>query len=263
MKRSRAQRPLFDDLPRAADDSGPEPVEISIIGEIGWEVSGADVRKDIKAAGKDAPLAVAVHSGGGSIFESFLIFNSLAEHPGPVSVDILGISLSAASWIPLAADPGKIRIRKLAKVMIHNARGGVFGTAEEMRGRADLLASLDQQMAQLYADRSGKPLAEVAEMMDAETWMSPAEALEFGIVDSVVERPAVENRLDLSNLSNVPDDVAELYGLNASRPRPASSFLAQVALATASEPAPSDPSFYQQEALVERVAAACAKGVTL
>lgn len=195
----------------------PAAVQIDIIGEIGWEVEAAEVRKQIKAADPKDDIEVELHSPGGSIFEGFLIYNALKEHPGPVSVKILGLSASAASWIPFAADPGAISMHKTGQMMIHLSRSGAFSDADGMERQAKLLRSLDHQMAELYAGRSGIEPAAALDLMRAETWMTTDEAKEAGFIDIIIDGPDPVNRIDLSK-HDVPAAVSERYGLRPKSP---------------------------------------------
>lgn len=215
-KKPAAQTDLFPgESPPASGPKAPAvaPVPIDIVGGIGMEVDAKDIRRQITAANPEAEIAVSLHTPGGSIFDGYLIHNSLVDHPGPVSVKIMGLAASAGSWIPLAADPGEIRMHKLAQLMIHKGRGGAFDTADGLDRHAALLRKLDDQMAALYAARTGLSADVIMEMMDAETYMTTEEAKEAGFVDEIVEGDLPENRLDLSQLADVPDAVAELFGV--------------------------------------------------
>ena len=220
-KKPAAQTDLFPG--KTPPTSGPKvsavaAVPIEIVGQIGWDVDAKEIRSQITAADPKAEIAVSLHSPGGSIFDGYLIHNSLRDHPGPVSVKIMGLAASAGSWIPLAADPGQIRMHKLAQLMIHKGRGGAFDTADGLERHAALLRTLDDQMAALYAARTGLESDAILDMMDAETYMTTEEALEAGFVDEIVEGSLPENRLDLSSLADVPEAVAQLFGVIAAPP---------------------------------------------
>jgi ATP-dependent protease ClpP protease subunit len=78
-----------------------------------------------------------------------------------------------------------IAVEKPAKVMIHDARGGVLGDAADMRQMADLLDELSDTIAQIYADRAGGTVAKWRAAMGAETWYSAHAAVDAGLADRV------------------------------------------------------------------------------
>jgi ATP-dependent Clp endopeptidase proteolytic subunit ClpP len=254
-KKPAAQTNLFPGNQAPENASEVPAVAIDIIGRIGLEVDAADTRRQITAADPKAPIEVALHSQGGSIFDGYLIHNSLVDHPGPVSVKIMGLAASAGSWIPLAADPGQIRMHKLAQLMIHRGRGGAFDTADGLERHAAMLRKLDDQMAALYAARTGLSAEAIMEMMDAETFMTTEEAKEAGFVDEIVEAPVSESRLDLSDLADVPDAVASLFGIGFEPPTDTDPFagLAAAVERAADLPASEVPTI--DPGLLEEVAA--------
>lgn len=194
-------------------------IGIEIIGEIGLDVDSRGVRRQVKSASKGDSIAVDLHSHGGSVFESYLIHNTLKAHPGPVSVTILGLAASAGSWIPLAADKGSLFIHNLAQIMAHESRSMAFGTASLMEKQAVLLRKLDSQLAGLYSERTGIDKDEFLSLMESETWWSSEEALDVGLVDKILEKDPISNRFDLSSFKNVPKSVEEFFGA-LSRPDP-------------------------------------------
>lgn len=204
---------LLAGTPEDKHRDNPKAVEIEIIGGIGRDVDASDKRREIKAVADDTPIHVNLHSGGGSVLDSYLIHNSLLAHPAPVSVTILGLAASAASWIPLAADPGMLSMHNTAQMMIHRARMGAFDTADGLQRGAEFLRALDGQSASLYATRTGIGQDEIMALMDAETWMTTEAAAKAGFVDTVIEGSAPSARLDLSRLGDIPDAVALAFGI--------------------------------------------------
>lgn len=71
--------------------------------------------------------------------------------------------------------------------MIHNAWTMAIGDRNDMTECAALLAKIDGLIAQNYADKCGKPVADFAAMMDAETWFTPEEAMACGLCDGMAE----------------------------------------------------------------------------
>lgn len=166
----------------AANESA---ADISIFDQIGetWDGSGFTVKKmaGILRAIGEKPVTVAINSPGGDMFEGIAIYNALVEHPAQVTVNVIGVAASAASIVAMAAD--KIVIGGASFLMIHNAWGMVVGNRHDFAAAADLFAPFDAAMASIYVARSGQSDKAVAQLMDAETWLSATEAVAKGFAD--------------------------------------------------------------------------------
>jgi ATP-dependent protease ClpP protease subunit len=189
---------------KAANDDA----ELLIYDTIGadWWGDGLTAKqfdKDLKALGSPKRISVRINSGGGDVFDGLAIYNTLARHAARKTVYVDGLAASAASVIAMAGDD--IRMGDGTFLMIHNAWGLAIGNAGEMRRTADLLDSISGQLAEVYVKRTGRTLADVRRMMDAETWMEPKTAIAEGFADrmsdDVVKAAA---SVDLSRFRNVP-----------------------------------------------------------
>ena len=123
-----------------------------------------------------------------------------------IDTTIDGIAASAASVLALTGE--KIAMAELAEFMIHRSNSGVVGNAFDMEKRAESMKRLDDTVARIYAEKTGKPLAEVLDMMTEETWFSSATALEANLVDTVI--PAIRKK----DKENYPDNAAEAEPVN-------------------------------------------------
>ena len=165
---------------RNADDDRAEVLIYDMIGDYG--VTAADFVTEFRQV-KASKVDVRINSGGGDVFDAVAIHSALSGFSGEVTTWVDGVAASAASFI---AQAGKTRmIGKYAKMMIHNASGLVAGNAKDMRQMADILDEISATMADLYADRSGRPTATFAKAMDAETWYSATDAVDAGLADAV------------------------------------------------------------------------------
>lgn len=129
------------------------------------------------------PIAVRINSGGGDVFEGVAIYNLLAERAGDVHVSIDGLAASIASVIAMAGDT--IAMSEAGQFMIHRPYGILLGDADEMRAYADILDSIQGSIAGVYQARTGRSEDEIAGWINAETWMTAAESLDRGFIDSV------------------------------------------------------------------------------
>ena len=169
--------------------------ELFLYGEIsdaswwGDEVTPSQFQKDLAALGDISTLDVYINSPGGDIFAGFSLYNILNRHPAAKTVHIDGLAASAASVVAMAGDT--IKMPANATMMIHNAWTYASGGAEDLRKTADELDRINDQIADIYAARTGKDKADISDLMAAETWMSGAEALDMGFVDELIENKKV------------------------------------------------------------------------
>lgn len=168
----------------AADDAS-----ISIFDPIGYDPWTGDgvTAKRIAAVLRGlngADVAVNINSPGGDMFEGLAIYNLLRDHPGHVTVNVIGIAASAASIIAMAGDT--IQIGRSAFLMIHNCWFGVVGNKTELRAAADTMEPFDRAMADVYAARSGLDIEAVAKLMDAETLIAGSDAVSQGFADALL-----------------------------------------------------------------------------
>lgn len=163
------------------------------IGENWWSgggVTAATISSAIKAAGKFDSIVLRINSPGGDCFEGVAIFNLLRSQKKPISAFVDGIAASAASVIAMAGD--ELSIGQGGMLMIHNAMWGAYGDAQVLRSAADVIEGISETVAQIYVERSKKDAAEVKALMDAETWMSGAQAVELGFADKELNRSGEE-----------------------------------------------------------------------
>ena len=185
-----------------------ERAEISIYDEIGaYGVSAKGFLAELGALPDEVPIDLRLNSPGGSVFDAVAIHNALQRHAGPVTVWIDGIAASAASYIAMAGD--EIVMPENAFLMIHDPAGLVMGTAADMREMAGTLDKIAGSMVRGYAARSGKPEAEIAALMAAETWFDATDALEAGLATRLAEPVRIAASFDIGRFRNAPPVLVE------------------------------------------------------
>lgn len=168
---------------RAATAS--DPAEILLYDEIGpFGITGKDFRDALASAGA-GPIVVRINSPGGSVFDGMAIHNAIAAHKGGSTVVVDGIAASIAAFIAVAA--GRVEMGARSMMMIHNASGLVFGNRAALERAISALAKIDGEQAVAFAKKTGKPVADIAAMLDAETYMTAQEAVDAGFADAINE----------------------------------------------------------------------------
>lgn len=174
------------DIRAAADDEKDNT--ISVLGAIGQDFFGEGVTaRRISAALRsigERDVVVNINSPGGDFFEGLAIYNLLREHKGEVTVKVLGIAASAASVIAMAGD--RLEVPRAGFLMIHNTWVMAMGDRHDLREFADLLEPFDNAAAGIYSARSGLDEKTIGKMMDKETWIGGADAVEKGLADALL-----------------------------------------------------------------------------
>ena len=176
------------DVRSAIGDDDEADTTISVLDPIGADWFGEGVTaKRVAAALRQIgkrDVGVNVNSPGGSFFEGLAIYNLLREHPAKVTVKVLGIAASAASVIAMAGD--EVQIARAGFFMIHNTWVVAAGDRHGLREVSDWLEPFDAAAVDVYAARTGLANAEIAKMLDRETWVSGKVAVEKGFADSLL-----------------------------------------------------------------------------
>ena len=129
------------------------------------------------------PVTVAINSGGGNVTDGMAIFNALRGYKGHTVARIDGIAASMATIVALGAK--RVAMADNGWWMVHNPWGVMAGEAGDMQRHAEVLEKIGKTMLATYVAKSGLPESEVKAMMDAETWLTAAEAKEKGFVDEI------------------------------------------------------------------------------
>lgn len=176
----------WDSGVRAAADSDRTISVYDVIGQDFWTGDGVTAKRiaGVLRSFGEGPVTVNINSPGGDMFEGLAIYNLLREHPGEVTVKVLGLAASAASVIAMAGDT--VQVPRAGFLMIHNAWVLAAGNRNDLREIADFLEPFDAAMADVYAARTGQEAADIAQMLDAETWLGGAAAVEQGFADELL-----------------------------------------------------------------------------
>ena len=174
-----------------------QPVEVMLYDTIGGDpwggkgVTAEGFRNGLKDVPRTRDLHLRVNSHGGDVHEGMAIKTCLDEWPKRVVATIDGVAASTASWIPMGCD--EVRASKDSQMFIHDAIACGFGNAEDLRKTADALDKTSDQIAGMYAAKSGKGQRTMRQLMRDETLLTGQEAKDLGLVDTVLEDKAVYN----------------------------------------------------------------------
>jgi len=131
-----------------------------------------------------------VNSPGGSAYAGMAIYDAMQYVKSDVSTVCLGMGMSAAAMILCGGAPGKRFALPNAKIMIHQGSAGYRGTPADIQIAAREVLSMTQRMAEIIAKHCNQDVEQVMKDIDSDRFMTPEEAVEYGIVDAIMENRA-------------------------------------------------------------------------
>lgn len=146
--------------------------------------SPSKVMKQLSEVDTTEDISVVINSTGGDVWSGSEIYTALKEHQGHVTVKIVGIAASAASFIACAGDT--VKMSPTGQFMIHNAAFINQGDHQAMRKGAEVLQVTDDSIRNAYKLKTHLDDEQLIEMMDKETWLNARQAKQCGFVDEVM-----------------------------------------------------------------------------
>lgn len=144
--------------------------------------SGVSIVRQLKELDVDE-INVHINSYGGDVAEGLAIYNVLREHKAQIVTICDGFACSAASVVFMAGDRRVMQPASL--LMIHNAWTIAMGNAEELRKTADDIEIITQASVEAYKAVATISEKKIKELMDAETWILPKEAVKYGFATEI------------------------------------------------------------------------------
>jgi ATP-dependent protease ClpP protease subunit len=207
-------------LTNEADD---KPAQLYIHGIIGsYDIAAIDLVAALQAIGtKD--INVRIHTRGGGVYEGIAVHNALKAHKGKTTGVVDGLVASIGTYVLSACDVRQMPSN--TSMMIHNPQIGAWGEDDDLEAALQQWKNSRELISQEYVDRSGskKTLEDFLEAMKKETWFTAEKALEWGLVDEVIDPVDLTNCFteddiqDISNYKNVPDSLINGFNLQPAK----------------------------------------------
>jgi ATP-dependent Clp protease, protease subunit len=140
----------------------------------------------LEAEDPDKDISLYINSPGGSSYAGMAIYDAIQYVKPDVQTVYVGIGMSAAAMILSGGTPGKRFALPNAKMMIHQGSGGFRGTPADIQIAAKEILTLTRRYAEIIAHHSGQPVEQVMKDIDRDRFMTPDEAVEYGLIDAVM-----------------------------------------------------------------------------
>ncbi len=142
----------------------------------------------LESENPDKDISLYINSPGGSVSAGLSIFDTMQFIKPDVSTLCMGMAASMGSFLLMAGAKGKRFALPNSKIMIHQPSGGAQGQATDIEITAREILKTREQLNKIYADRTGQSFEKICSDMERDFYMSPTEALEYGLIDRVIEK---------------------------------------------------------------------------
>ena len=140
----------------------------------------------LEAEDPNKDIHLYINSPGGEITSGMAIYDTMKYIKCDVSTICTGMAASMGAFLLAGGTKGKRLALPNAEIMIHQPSGGSQGQATEIEIAARHILKVKENMNRILSENTGKPFEQVAKDTDRDNWMSAQEAVEYGLIDSVV-----------------------------------------------------------------------------
>jgi ATP-dependent Clp protease, protease subunit len=136
----------------------------------------------------DKDISIYINSPGGSIYAGLTIYDAMQFVRPEIQTTCVGVAMSMAALLLAGGTKGKRGALPNAKILIHQLSAGFEGQATDIEIQAREIISVKRRLEEILAEHTGQPLERVSADMDRDYFLTPEEALDYGIIDRVVAR---------------------------------------------------------------------------
>ena len=141
----------------------------------------------LQADNPERDINIYINSPGGSVYAGLAIYDTIQYLSAPVATICMGMAASMGAFLLAAGSPGKRSALPNSRIMIHQPSGGSQGTATDVEIQAKEILYARQRLNELLSQHTGQSVARIEEDVDRDRYMSPDEALEYGIIDRIIK----------------------------------------------------------------------------
>jgi ATP-dependent Clp protease protease subunit len=141
----------------------------------------------LESESKDKDIYMYINSPGGSVTAGLAMYDTMQYIKPDISTVSIGLSASAGSLLLMAGAKDKRISLPHSKIMIHQPSAGFSGQATDIEIHAKDILDTKKRLNELYVKHCGKDLKTVEDAMERDNFMTPQQALDFGLIDKIVE----------------------------------------------------------------------------
>ncbi len=144
----------------------------------------------LQAESPEKDVYLYINCPGGSVYAGLAIYDTIQFMTAPVSTICMGMAASMGALLLSCGTRGKRSALPNSRIMIHQPSSGAQGTASDIEIAAKEILYARQRINDIIARHTGQPLDKVAEDADRDRFMSPQEAVEYGLIDQIITSQA-------------------------------------------------------------------------
>lgn len=141
----------------------------------------------LEAENPRKPINLYINSPGGVVTSGLAVYDTMRFIRAPVHTLCMGTARSMGSFLLMAGEPNGRAALPNASILIHQPSGGFQGQASDILIHAEETLKIKQRMTRLYAEHCGRSYEEFEQGMDRDRFLTAEEALEWGIIDRILE----------------------------------------------------------------------------
>lgn len=144
----------------------------------------------LAAEDPDKDINLYINSPGGSVTAGMAIYDTMQYIKPDVSTICIGMAASMGAFLLSGGEKGKRFALPNSEIMIHQPSGGARGQATEIQIVAENILKTKKKLNEILAQNTGKPYEQIVRDTERDNYMSAQEALEYGLIDAVITKPA-------------------------------------------------------------------------
>lgn len=141
----------------------------------------------LEAQDPDADIQFYINSPGGSVTDGMAIYDTMQFVKCDVSTICIGMAASMGAFLLAAGTKGKRIALPNSEIMIHQPLGDARGQATDIKIQADLILRTRDRLNKILAERTGRSIEEIARDTERDNYMTAEQALEYGLIDKIIE----------------------------------------------------------------------------
>ncbi len=142
----------------------------------------------LEAQDPDKDIQFYINSPGGSVTAGMAIYDTMQYIKCDVSTICIGMAASMGAFLLSSGAKGKRLALPNAEIMIHQPSGGAQGQASDIKIHADWVLKTREKLNRILAENTGRSIEEIARDTERDNFMSAATAMEYGIIDKVIDK---------------------------------------------------------------------------
>ena len=148
----------------------------------------------LDAEDPEKDIFIYLNSPGGSVYSGLAIYDTIQHLRAPVATYCVGMAASMAAVLMACGAKGKRNALPNSRLMIHQPSAGAQGTASDIEIAAKEIVYTRERLNEILAKHTGQTVERIREDVDRDRFMSPVEAVEYGLIDRVLEGPVSDAR---------------------------------------------------------------------